>query len=811
MNLFVEVVINRNSPELDKLYTYKVEKEQEKAVRGMRVIVPFGNGNKNIEAYIVNVTDTISFDYKKCKSVVSFPDDEPIITNQLMDIALFMKDKYYCTLADCINTVKPKGATIENEQVIVTIGEAKLTAGEQEVYRYIKNNDNKVCLKELVDEFPKSAKRVVAQLQKKSVIEIKQVTEVKNLVQKIKYAYINIDNEENEEKIEMIIKQNNAQSKVLEFLRANDSVSVSDIKQFVGVSDSPINTLQKNGIIEVEKIEVLRNPITEYEDNVSVAPVYTEQQQSALEIIKKQRSSKDKKPVLLYGVTGSGKTEVYLNIVEDVIKEGKQVIVLVPEIALTGQVVNIFVKRFKELVTVTHSRLSIGERYDQYRRARDGRVSIVIGARSAIFAPFDNIGAIIIDEEHETTYKSDTTPKYSAIEVAIERARVNDSLVVLGSATPDINSYYKAQNGIYELAVMDKRVNDMLPNVSVVDMREELVEGNKSMFSRLLLEKIVQTINRGEQVILFINRRGFSNFVSCRTCGESVTCDNCAVSYTYHQYDNKLVCHYCGKTIKNPKLCPTCGSKYIKYFGVGTQKVEEEIKKLFPNENVIRMDMDTTSGKFSHDRLLQSFRRGEAKFLIGTQMIAKGLDFPNVTLVGVIAADLSLNNNEYRAEEVTFQLLTQVAGRAGRSEKQGDVIIQTYKPEHYSIQLSAKNDYVSFYENEIAHRRMTNNPPFSNIFVIMVKGGNEKNIIKLLFKLSDIMVIYNKENNYEILGPTPSSIFKIRNEYRWKLIVKGEDEQKLKNFVTYTINKLKEVENTKDYSINLYMNPNVIM
>ncbi|MBR1442438.1 MAG: primosomal protein N', partial [Firmicutes bacterium] len=482
----------------------------------------------------------------------------------------------------------------------------------------------------------------------------------------------------------------------------------------------------------------------------------------------------------------------------------------VPEISLTPQTVERFTGRFGKNVSFTHSKMTDEERFDQWKKAREGEISIMIGPRSAIFTPFNKLGVIIIDEEHENSYKSDTTPKYSARETAIKLKEITGCQVVLGSATPSIESYYNAEIGNYELITLENRVNMSFPKVYVTDMRQELANGNRSIFSKPLFDAIEENLKNGKQTILFLNRRGHSTFVSCRKCGYVMTCEDCNVSYTYHLHSNKLVCHYCSKTVDNPDKCPQCGLPYIKYFGVGTQKVEEAAKKYFPTARILRMDLDTTGKKHSHENILNEFKKGNADILIGTQMIAKGLDFPNVTLVGVVAADLTLNIGDFRCGEVSFQLLTQVSGRAGRANDEGKVFIQSYQPEHYSIELAAKNDYVSFYKKEIEIRRIQMYPPFSHIFFVMFSGENEKFLIDSLNMLMDIFKTYNARTNFDLLGPAPAVISKIKKQYRWKVIVKGIEEERVRNFVLYCMDRLREKVDLSSVTVNMTLDPTFI-
>jgi len=539
----------------------------------------------------------------------------------------------------------------------------------------------------------------------------------------------------------------------------------------------------------------------------------TPEQQLAVEKI--SGSDTLTKVFLLHGVTGSGKTEVYLHVIEKILAEGRQAIVLVPEIALTPQMVNLFTARFGSQVAVTHSRLTAGERFQIWKLALEGEIELVIGPRSAVFAPFANLGLVVIDEEHEHTYHSETTPKYDAREVAIKRAELANATVVLGSATPSLESYFYTQSEYtgqqkYELLELPERVNKTNPDVTILDMRKEIAQGNPSLFALEFQEALKETIEAGRQAILFLNRRGYSSFVSCRWCGFVLACAQCRVNHTYHADKNRMLCHYCGTGTTLPTECPACNSKHIKLYGMGTQKIEEEVKALFPDAGILRMDMDTTRGKFGHAKVLETFRKGEAQILIGTQMVAKGLDFPNVTMVGVVAADLSLNTGDFRAGEYTFQLLTQVSGRAGRALHSGKVFLQTYNPQHYAITFARQADYKNFYTHEIAIRRAMVYPPFSHVFSVMFSGGSEKEIILALQKLTAIMEYCNTRdgrNRFAIIGISPAFVSKIKNQFRWKLLVKCREEEPLKAFVLYCMKKLRQNDPLTGITVHLTLNP----
>ncbi len=626
---------------------------------------------------------------------------------------------------------------------------------------------------------------------------------------KLNYAYINEGSSKREVTISETLEKGGKQAQVLELLIKSGGMSISDIKKTLGISQSPIDTLAKKGIIVCLPVRIHRMPFKAEKYARFEALNLFPEQTAALEKISRKLEPDyiGLRSVLLHGVTGSGKTEIYLRLIEKAINQGKQAVVLVPEISLTPQTVSRFVGRFSDKVSVTHSRLSDGERFDQWQRAKSGAVSVMIGPRSAIFTPFENLGIIIIDEEHETTYKSETTPKYDVKELAEKLSEYTGCLVVLGSATPSVHTYHAALNGKYELIELKARINNRPPEVKVVDMRKELIKGNRSVFSYELQDAIAENLAKRELTILFLNRRGHSTFVSCRACGHVMSCDMCSINYTYHMYTDRLVCHYCGDEIASPRVCPVCGSEYIKFFGAGTQKVEEQIKKSFPFARVLRMDLDTTSKKNSHEQIYSSFLAGEADILIGTQMIAKGLDFPRVTLVGIIAADISIHMGDFRSAEKSFQLLTQVSGRAGRAELPGRAIIQTYNPEHYSIVYSRTNDYKAFYEHEIDFRQQLDYPPFSHLFVALFTGESEKRVAQCIYKLYEIMKRQNTESELDIFRPTPATVFKIKNIFRHKLIVKAENEEKLKKFVFGCIDELRKNEDLSDITVNSSLDP----
>lgn len=584
------------------------------------------------------------------------------------------------------------------------------------------------------------------------------------------------------------------QEKIVEYLRINGKVKKEEVNK---ISVSGVNTLIKNGIIIESLIEEYRLVTKDINKEKETFKLTIEQQEAKNKILFQTQSS----VFLLHGVTGSGKTVVYMEIVEEMLNRGKDSIFLVPEISLTPQMVYHFKSRFGDEVAVLHSRLSEGEKYDEYRKIVEGKVHIVVGARSAVFAPFKNLGAIIIDEEHTTSYKQDNNPKYSAIEIAIERAKNNNAIVILGSATPSLETYARSIKGLYTLVELKHRVNtNNLPLVEIVDMSKEKHRG--SIFSSRLITEVNKRLEEHEQIILLLNRRGYSSFITCSNCGYTAKCPHCDITLTYHKTSNTLRCHYCGYADKMNDICPSCGEKAIKTLGTGTEKVEEEIKKVF-NARVVRMDLDTTSKKGSHEKIITAFKNHEYDILLGTQMIAKGLDFSNVTLVGVINADTSLMIPNYRSNEYTFQLLMQTAGRSGRGEKNGSVIIQTFNPEHYAITLASKHDYIDFFKQEMEVRRKLSYPPYYYLIYIKVIG---KNYNKISVESNKIASILTRElKNSKILGPTTCSVFKLNGLFRFGIIIKYKKEEKMEEVLQSLVNHYKGNQTVK---VDIDVNPN---
>ena len=740
--MHAEVIINSNARALNKVFDYKVPEDMEKNIHiGSRVFVPFGKSSKLDDGFVIALKDSSEFE---CKEIAKIEIEESLTEDNII-LAKLMARKYFCNISDSIKLMLPPGT-----------GSKKLD----------------LRTKEKTGNF---------------VFLAKDVEEILDDISK------------------GIIKSDK-QKRVLEFLCQNDGVYSPDLEVLTEVTSGVFKTLEKNGFVEIVEKQIERNPFINKNITRDEKKVLNDEQKKCFDGINFFIENNEYSSNLIYGITGSGKTEIYMQLIEKVLEKGKRALVLVPEISLTPQMVDRFLARFGEVVAVLHSKLSVGERFDEWNRIKENKAKIVIGARSAIFAPMEDIGIIIIDEEHDSSYKSDMTPRYNAKDLAMYIAKQKKIPLVLGSATPEITTFYEAKNRNINLYTLTKRANNMnLPEVEIVDLRQELAYGNKSMFSYKLQEAIKKNVDNKKQTILFLNRRGYSTFIMCRSCGYIVKCKNCNIPLTYHSFGNTLKCHYCGYETSSVKVCPECQSEKIKYFGTGTQKVEEELKKMFPDITTIRMDIDTVSKKNSHEEILNEFKEKNIDCLIGTQMVVKGHHFPNVTLVGVIAADSSINSDDYKSVERGFQTLVQVAGRSGREET-GKVIIQTYNPDHYAIIDAQKQDYDIFYSQEIELRKMLNYPPFCDIIVIRFSGENVKEIQNVSKKVYDKINNLNEDGLF-IFKPVPAPIDKIKNKYRWRIILKCKLTSRVLDIIKYGI----ENSGVKDTSIVVDINPNSMM
>ncbi|RDV34177.1 primosomal protein N' [Lysinibacillus capsici] len=769
--LIAEVIVDVSTYHVDRPFDYQVPVEWISVIElGSRVKVPFGP--RNVLGFVVGLKKETDVPLNKLKAINQILDMEPVLTEEMLRMAKWLKNDTICYEIDALQVMLPSALRAKYEKMI------KLQQGQQlplEV-QAIFGKRQRANFK----EFERAGLLpLVKQLVAENIVSIENVVKQQGNVKEIRMVQITAD----QQLIERALEQSSRAAKqrlLLQWMcqHLGEVFTPQQICDEARVSISVLEAVIDKGAAQFIQEEVFRDPFTK-EVSRTHALQLTSEQQVALQAITTAMDQQIAQTFLLHGVTGSGKTEVYLQAIQKVLEEGKEAIMLVPEISLTPQMTERFRSRFGEMVAVMHSGLSVGEKYDEWRKIQQGKVKVVVGARSAIFAPFTNIGLIILDEEHESTYKQEDSPRYHARDVAIWRSEFYNCPIILGSATPALESFARAKKGVYKLLSLKHRaLHQALPTVFIADMREELRQGNRSMFSQSLIEAIRLRLEKKEQMVLFLNRRGYSSFVLCRDCGTVVQCPNCDISLTYHRTTEKLKCHYCGYEEHVPQICPQCQSDHIRYFGTGTQKVEEELYKLFPEARVLRMDVDTTKHKGAHEEILETFGAGHADILLGTQMIAKGLDFPNITLVGVLSADTSLHLPDYRAAERTFQLLTQVSGRAGRHDKLGEVIIQTYTPEHYAIDLAKTQEYEPFYEREMFLRRRSNYPPYYFVALIQLSHEDVMMAAEYAGRVAD-WLRGNLSNQVAIIGPTTASIARLQNRYRYQCLIKYKIEPNL--------------------------------
>ncbi len=733
--LIATVAVEKTFFNPDSDYDYYVNDNDVKQIKvGMPVKVPFGNANKLRDGIVIKLYSGINSRLKEISSITA---DASVLSEEMITLALWLKERCFCTTYDCLRLMLPRG------------------------YGKIADKSSKMAMLTVNDE-----------------------SELPKLTAK--------------------------QSAVVDLLFDIGSASVNEICDFCSVGKSVLDNLKKYGVITYFNKQVFRKP---YDIDASALDkteiILSDKQNEAYETYLKMLRG-DGGAGLLYGVTGSGKTQIYLKLIDRATENNKGVIVLVPEIGLTPQALAIFHKRYGESVAVIHSGLSLGERNDEYKRISSGIAKIVIGTRSAIFAPVDNLGLIIIDEEQESTYKSERTPRYNAKEVANFRAKYNKALLLLTSATPSVESYSNALSGKYTLCEIDERYGDsMLPEVIMVDMKNEMKNGNKSPISSVLKQLLQETLDNSKQAILLINRRGYNTFIACNDCGHVLTCPNCSISFTYHSYNNRLLCHYCGYTKMLDNKCPECGGNNVRYSGYGTQRIEDELKSLYPDARIVRMDADTTTAKFSHDKLFTAFKNHKYDILIGTQMVAKGLDFPEVTLVGVVNADNSLYDENYNCSERSFDLITQVIGRSGRRGERGRAVIQTINPYNPTLEFAAMQDYKGFYKNEIALRRALTYPPYCDIYSASFIGEDENKVALCAKKFFEILKELNSQSKEKliVLGPSPAKISKLNKQYRYRLSIKCRNSKNIRALFNEILKRLIKIKEYKDIDVSLDLNP----
>ncbi|NLU31933.1 MAG: primosomal protein N' [Clostridiaceae bacterium] len=769
------VALSEGQRSFDKLYDYIVP-DNLSVSPGMRALVPFGVKNKLHSAWIVHIRQEEQGEtLRKLKSIHSLVDGYPLLNQEMLKLSEWMKSRYLCTWGDAIRCMIPAGASLSRQRIARAVHNEPAEDMTPLLRRICGAGSKGVPVQDLEKEFPDELEASLKELESGGLIEIHESFRQRVGQKTQRAVYPVIDESEFRALYAEGQVKSVYQARVMDFLYEEGMCFLQDLLLIPGVSHAAIRAMQKKGWLDYEDVEVERDPFDVSEiDTDDKPPVPTPEQQRVLDGLIPLLSERKLNEVLLFGVTGSGKTEVYLRLIEEVLRLGRTAIVLVPEISLTPQMVSRFTGRFGKRVAIQHSRLSLGERYDQWQKIRRGEVDVVIGARSAVFAPLSNLGIIIVDEEHELTYKSENTPKYDARYVARARCNINGALLLLGSATPSVETYARAGTGRILLQELPTRANTKpLPQVHTVDMRLELGQGNRGMISRALEEELIRVRENGEQAILFINKRGYASFLLCRDCGFVPRCPNCSVSMTYHMNDRHLICHYCGYSAPVPRGCPKCSGGNIYPMGTGTQRIEEELSRHEAGFRILRMDLDTTGTKYGHKRILDAFRRGEADILIGTQMVAKGHDFPNVTLVGILAADAMLFSEDYRSAERTFQLVTQASGRAGRGDKAGKVILQVYNIDNYAIQAAIKQDFKAFFSEEIPIRKQLFQPPFSHIGMVMVSSTDNNRGWELINRLHGMLA--DKYGHHELMmisKPLRAPIFVIRGMMRWRIIIK---------------------------------------
>ena len=845
--MFVSVVIQNSAREYDRFYDYRVPESLEAYMQpGIRVLVPFGKWGGMREGFVMEVKAESAF--KGLKDVCQVIDEAPVLTPELIQLCHLMKKRYICTHDLAIRCMIPAGLGLmyRREVLLKEMDEASarekrstceegsallpdssgqaaqdqppvgsnavkaspaVSTEEQQLLDVLKQHEGAVFIDELQDALKKPVLKLLRKLEDRGWIEIVNHYQLKARAKTVKVAWPALEIDEYQELVSNNHVRNMNHLRLMEMLYEEGQIPVHELN-VLGFSSAVLNNMKKKGFIAFSKEPVERNPLDAVEAVKTEPMDPTPCQMKALDEIYTTLSKNNYGEILLHGVTGSGKTEVYLQVIQEVIRQGKTAIMLVPEIGLTPQTVRQFKGRFGDGVAVLHSRLSMGERFDQWNRIKDGEVRVVVGARSAVFAPLSNLGVIIIDEEHESSYKSDRTPKYDARTIAAARCRLNNGLLLYGSATPSVENYWRAVNGKIKLVEMLERTNQKpLPEVLTVDMRIDRANGLRSELSEPLVAQLQKNKAAGEQAILFLNRRGHSNFMLCGKCGHILVCPYCSVSLTWHQAEKRLVCHYCGYATTKPSQCPACRDENIEPYGIGTQKVEEMLPNLEPGFSVIRMDFDTTGGRMGHQKILDAFREQKIDIMVGTQMIAKGHDFSNVTLVGILCADSLLGSGDYRAAERTFQLITQASGRAGRAEKTGRVVLQTHNPDEFSIQAAIRQDYKAFFQQEISLRRELQLPPFYQFALIQV-SGKEKETVQTMARKIHSEILHRQEFSSGIFlsEPSPSPVAKIKNRHRWRIILKHPSVKALGTVLEWVFDTYAG-SGKSDYSVSVDINP----
>ncbi len=806
----VKVAVENTAFSFDALFDYAVPSElADKVFVGSRVLVPFGRAN------VKKIAMVFAFSYnaetQKLKKISAVLDSSPIMSEEGLELAKWIAQNTFCTLYEAVKIQLPSGVHLkltESYEAVVPQDDVKLetlTPDESALYRAILGSQKPIAQKKLLESFGFVDDRVL-----KSLLE-------KNLVRKVDKAKTNIG-DKTIKTARLLpdapeVKLTPKQKEVVSILEDIGQATVKDICYFTGVTPAVLTALSKKGVVELFDDEVMRVDIPNNSQIVDAESINLSTNQTKVyEQIKELLNSDSANAALLYGVTGSGKTQVFLRLINDTVKSGKQAIVMVPEISLTPQTVKTFYKYFGSSVAVMHSGLSVGERYDQFKRIRNGEIKVVVGTRSAVFAPLSNIGIIVMDEEQEGTYKSESSPRYHAREAAKFRCAKNNALLLLASATPSVDSFHYAKSERYHLFELNERFgNAVLPEVTIVDMSDRDLVERDSAFSSTLVDEIKENLKNGEQTILLYNRRGYHTVAYCGDCKQVITCPNCSIALTYHKKNNRLMCHYCGYSTELQSECPSCKSKRLFYRGQGTQRVEDELEILFPDARIMRMDMDNTSGKGQHQKQFDAFERGEYDILVGTQMVAKGLNFPNVTLVGVLNADQTLYSNDFRAYERGFSLITQVVGRSGRGDKKGRAIIQTTTPQNPVISLAAQQDYHEFFNEEISMRRAMLYPPFCDLCLVGFVSNNHEAAKRSADDFVSMIKAQNPEEKgipLRVLGPSPMNVVKVFGKYRYKLIIKCKNNKQFREFMSSLLKEFHK--DSKNRNVTAYADLNDI-
>jgi len=804
-----DVVVDIDAPELQPSYSYRVPEALCNILCvGACVHIPF-SGRETL-GYVLARRKLAASDplCKKLKDIIALVEDAITINDEQLQLVRWMSERYVCDLLSAIRCVAPatlgaRVATVARlKEPSLRGDDAGSSVPQAHVIETLRALDGEAETEALRDaaNLPGFASAYAALVKKGLLVETRRITRAKTVGKKIKVYELGPAAEVLSGAGGGVGRRSPQQQRLLDRLveRAREGegpVPGEELLREAEASADSLRGLVDKGLVSVSERTVRRAPVVPPEKRTT-APPLTPAQQRATAILREAIARRQAQSILLFGVTASGKTEVYLDAIAATLAAGRTAIALVPEIALTGQVVDVFTGRFGDQVAVLHSRLSEGERHDEWRRMQEGKARIVVGARSAIFAPLENVGLIVLDEEHEASYKQENTPRYSAKELAAERARLSGAVLLLGSATPSLESYFASEPEnaaqvvapIRRIEMRERIDNRPLPRVTVVDLREEFKQ-RRALFSTRLVDAMAERLRARQQTILFLNRRGYAQFVLCRDCGYVARCPHCAVSLAYHAYDRSLRCHHCEHTARAPQVCPDCGGARVRAFGIGTEKVEEEVLSIFPSARVARMDRDTTARKGEHTRIVRDFRRGEAEILIGTQMVAKGLDFPNVTLVGVVSADTAINMPDFRAAERTFQLLTQVAGRSGRGTSPGEVIIQTFSPDHYAVQAAMRQDYPAFYQQEILFRQELRYPPFSRFVNLICADEQESRAQARAETLAEALRAV-VPSEIEIIGPAAAPLSRLKNQYRFHVALRAPTGAPLSTLVRSAISRL---------------------